>query len=180
MKASSWNKWRLHYLKYQTDLLDLIAHQYPLSSYIPKAYYPHQNPPNLTGFPEVLLRFCLGKCLGKLAYPVLCTASYISWALPLVCQAPRHQNIQVKAFLANTICVSGQLIWRFSASNRYFHSLFKVAVIAIQFKISCLIWAKSWDFWNYHREMFYLRDEDWWRTIMCNLNGIFFFIAFLS
>ncbi|XP_054954479.1 dual specificity mitogen-activated protein kinase kinase 5 isoform X2 [Pan paniscus] len=61
---------------------------------IPKAYYPHQNPPNLTGFPEVPLQFCLRKCPGKLAYPVSCTAFCVSWALPLVCQAPRHQNIQ--------------------------------------------------------------------------------------
>jgi len=32
MKAPSGNKWRPHYLKYQTDLLDLTAHQCLLSS----------------------------------------------------------------------------------------------------------------------------------------------------
>lgn len=127
------------------------------------------------GPPPVLL----GEVPGETCLPSFVHSLLYFLGSPVGLPGP-YQNIQVKAFLANAICVSGQLIWRFSASNRYFHSLFKVAVIAIQFKISCLIWAKSWDSWNYHREMFYLRDEDWWRTIMCNLNGIFFFIAFLS
>lgn len=65
MKASSWNKWRLHYLKHQTGLLDLIAHQYLCHL----SFQTHPVPSEsswLSHCPELSLQFCLGTCPGKL------------------------------------------------------------------------------------------------------------------